>query len=28
VMAGTFGDSFAANGAHVYKVDMSAVTCN
>jgi hypothetical protein len=28
VMAGTFRDSFAANGAHVYEVDMSAVTCN
>lgn len=26
--AGTFSDSFAANGAHVYKADMSAVTCN
>lgn len=26
--AGTFSDSFGANGAHVYKVDMSAVTCN
>jgi len=28
VTAGTFSDSFAANGAHVYKIDMSAVTCN
>jgi hypothetical protein len=26
--AGKFSDSFAANGAHVYKIDMSAVTCN
>ena len=28
VTAGTFSDSFAANGAHVCKVGMSAVTCN
>jgi len=28
VTAGTFSDSLAANGAHVCKVDMSAVTCN
>jgi hypothetical protein len=28
VTTGTFSDAFAANGAHVYKIDMSAVTCN
>jgi len=28
VMAGTFGDSFAANDAHVYKINVSAVACN
>jgi hypothetical protein len=28
VTAGKFTDAFAANGTHVYKIDMSAVTCN
>ena len=28
VTAGKFTDAFAANGAHVYKIDMSAVTCD
>jgi hypothetical protein len=28
VTAGKFGDAFAANGVHIYKIDLAAVTCN
>jgi hypothetical protein len=28
VTAGKFSDAFAANGAHVYEIDLASVTCN
>jgi len=28
IAAGTFSDAFAANGVHIYQVDLSAATCN
>lgn len=28
VAAGMFSDSFAANGVHIYRIDLSAATCN
>ncbi len=28
VTTGTFSDAFAANGVHIYKIDLAAVTCN
>jgi hypothetical protein len=28
VTAGTFSDAFAANGVHIYKIDLSTITCN
>jgi hypothetical protein len=28
VTAGKFSDAFAANGVHIYQIDLSAVTCN
>jgi hypothetical protein len=28
VTAGKFSDSFAANGVHIYKIDLSTATCN
>jgi hypothetical protein len=28
VTAGKFSDTFAANGVHIYKIDLAAVTCN
>jgi len=28
VKAGSFSDAFAANGAHVYRIDLSTATCN
>ena len=27
IAAGTFSDAFAANGVHIYRIDLSAVTC-
>ena len=28
VVAGSFSDAFGANGVHIYRIDLSAVTCN
>ena len=28
ITAGKFSDAFAANGVHIYKIDLAAVTCN
>jgi hypothetical protein len=28
IVAGTFSDTFAANGVHIYQIDLSTATCN
>jgi hypothetical protein len=28
IVAGSFSDAFAANGVHIYRIDLSTVTCN
>ncbi len=28
VAAGKFSDAFAANGVHIYKIDLSTISCN
>jgi hypothetical protein len=28
IVAGKFSDAFAANGVHIYRIDLSTATCN